>query len=253
MTPNNGPITEDDLQAYIDGELTSDRRALVESQLQDNPDEKMRVTAYQSQSHILHSAFDGILDEPVPARIMPSSRSNTVFNPLGIAAGIALFVAGSLTGWFAKDTNSIVSRPPNFTQHAVAAHRVYTKENRHAVEVVAAQEKHLVKWLSKRFGQSVKTPELSNFGYELVGGRLLAPVENVPAAQFMYQNEKLNRLTLYIRRVEKSETTSFRFEQKGAVTMFYWIDSPMAYALVGEVPRTQLLEISNKVYDQISK
>jgi anti-sigma factor RsiW len=166
---------------------------------------------------------------------------------------LALFVAESVTGWFAKDLEKVTAAPQQFTSHAVAAHRVYTKENRHAVEVVAAQEKHLVKWLSKRLGQKIKAPALGGFGYELVGGRLLAPVENVPAVHFMYQNEKLNRLTLYVRRAEKSETTSFRFERKGSVTMFYWIDSPMAYALIGEVPRAQLLEISNKVYDQISR
>ncbi len=47
-------------------------------------------------------------------------------------------------------------------------------EVRHPVEVTAAQQDHLVQWLSKRVGRPLKVPVLAAEGYELVGGRLLS-------------------------------------------------------------------------------
>ena len=40
-----------------------------------------------------------------------------------------------------------------FARQAVLAHVVYSPEVRHPVEVRAAQQEHLVQWLSKRLGR----------------------------------------------------------------------------------------------------
>jgi len=51
--------------------------------------------------------------------------------------------------------------------------------------------------LSKRLNRTLTIPSLHEYGFELVGGRLL-PGEDGPAAQFMYQNANGERLTLYM-------------------------------------------------------
>jgi anti-sigma factor RsiW len=70
-------------------------------------------------------------------------------------------------------------------------------ELRHPVEVNVSQEANLVQWLSKRLGRPLVVPNLTAAGYQLIGGRLL-PAEEETAAQFMYQNGKGERLTLYM-------------------------------------------------------
>ena len=70
---------------------------------------------------------------------------------------------------------------------ALAAHRTFAVEVRHPVEVDAAQEAHLVQWLSKRLGRPLVVPDLSATGYRLMGGRLL-PAGSGAAAQLMYEN-----------------------------------------------------------------
>lgn len=77
------------------------------------------------------------------------------------------------------------------------AHTVYAPEVCHPVEVTAAEQTHLVHWLSKRLGRTLKVPNLSAQGYELVGGRLL-PGDTGARAQFMFQNGAGTRLTLYL-------------------------------------------------------
>ena len=119
-------------------------------------------------------------------------------------------------------------------------------------EVGADQEEHLVRWLAKRLGASLKIPHLAAQGYALVGGRLL-PSERGPAAQFMYQDMKGQRLTLYVRvSSDAREQTAFRFTQENSVGVFYWLDGRIGYALSGETDRSELLRVAEAVYRQLN-
>ena len=60
------PITEADLQAFIDGRLADGRRVEVEAWLASRPDEALRVAQLRGQREALHDLYDPVLDEPVP-------------------------------------------------------------------------------------------------------------------------------------------------------------------------------------------
>ena len=97
-----------------------------------------------------------------------------------------------------------------------------------------------------------KTPHLAPQGYTLVGGRLL-PGERGPAAQFMYQDVKGQRLTLYVRiNNEVHAQTAFRFAQEKGVGVFYWLDGRIGYALSGDTDRSELLRVADAVYQQLN-
>jgi anti-sigma factor RsiW len=142
-----------------------------------------------------------------------------------------------------------------FVHQATAAFAVYTPEVRHPVEVDAAQQQHLVQWLSKRLNRPLKLPTLAPSGYELVGGRLL-PGDDGARAQFMYQNANGERVTLYVGAVEGAAgkgmgETAFRFSNEGSVASFYWVENGFGYALSGKLPRQGLLVLAEAVYRQI--
>jgi hypothetical protein len=60
----------------------------------------------------------------------------------------------------------------------------------------------------------------------------LLPGERGPAAQFMYQDAKGQRLTLYVRvSNDVHAPTAFRFAQENGVGVFYWLDGRLGYAL----------------------
>jgi anti-sigma factor RsiW len=108
------------------------------------------------------------------------------------------------------------------TNDAIAAHRIFSVELRHPVEVNADQEAHLVQSLSKRLGRELAEPDLASVGFRLMGGRLL-PAEDGPAAQFMYENGTGGRLTLYLRTGVGHEA-AFRYHEEGGIGAFYWSD-----------------------------
>jgi anti-sigma factor RsiW len=135
------------------------------------------------------------------------------------------------------------------------AHAAYVPEVRHPVEVAGSDEQHLVAWLSKRLGASVRAPSLVSDGYRLLGGRLLPPAGeegSAPVALFMYESAQGRRLSLLVRREPSGSATAFRFAQQGATNVFYWIDGPLGYALAGEIGRDELSTVAQSVYRQLN-
>ena len=247
-------IQEDDLQAYVDRRLDPARRVEVEKYLADNPGEAERVRAFETQNAMLRDLFDPVLDQPVPGRlpqVMKPGRHPVFRRYAGIAASLTGAV---MLGWFLRGAQQLSEiHATSLARQAAVAYAVYSPEILHPVEVGAAQEDHLVKWLSKRLGQPVKAPDLSPLGYEMVGGRLL-PGSEKPAAQFMYQDAHGQRLTLYLSiDVTGNRETAFRYAREGKVSVFYWVDGPLGYALSGDTSREQLLTVAEAVYRDLNR
>ena len=245
-------VTEDELHAYVEGVLPAGRAAEVEAYLAGRPDEAARVAAYREQIVALHREFDPIVDERLPHRLQFPRRHWMRVLPRW-AAVVAWFTLGGVTGWqlqayMAEQQTEEVTWP----RRAAIAHAVYSPEVRHPVEVGAEHEAHLVAWLSKRLGAPLKVPYLGGQGYQLVGGRLL-PGERGPVAQFMYQDSKGQRLTLYVRtNPDESGATAFRYADEHGVSVFYWLDRKLGYALSGEVAKDELLRLATAVHRQLN-
>lgn len=204
------------------------------------------------QAALLKRHFDSVLTEPIPAR-MYLRRPRWI----GYARVATVFVAGVAVGLgVAMLRETPPASNPNVAAAALAAraaraHLVFAAEVRHPVEVEAREQDHLVKWLSKRLGHPLKAPMLSGDGYELLGGRLLSGPEG-PVAQFMYQESGGKRLTLYVSRRNRAEpVTAFRFAREGTVSVFYWIDRDLGYALSGDIDKAALARVASTVYKQL--
>jgi anti-sigma factor RsiW len=164
------------------------------------------------------------------------------------AAAVAIFVLGCASGagvmWRLLDQGSGAVAGVGWENRALVAHAVYVPEVRHPVEVSVqgataqdsrAQEEHLQRWLTKRLDRPVKLFDLRAQGYELVGGRLL-PDSRGPCAQLMYQKigeASPQRVTVYLRNPDHATASAFRYERRGDLGMFYWVEGSTGYALVG--------------------
>ncbi len=255
MTDEHTAVSESDLQAFVDERLPPQRRAEVQAYLAAHPQEAARLQAYREQGAALHALFDPVLGEAVPTAMLYAPRRPPWQRWLthGVAAALYVLI-GIAGGWWLHGVQSPeVDVPESLVKQAASAHAVYTPEKRHPVEVTSEQEAHLVKWLSKRLGAPVHAPNLSAFGYQLVGGRLL-PAPNGAAAQFMFEGAQGNRLTLYVvQNTAAGGHTAFRFARSGDISLFYWIEGPLGYALVGKLERAELLKIATTVYHDISR
>jgi anti-sigma factor RsiW len=242
-------VTEAEVHSYVDGGLTEGARAEMEAWLRAHPEDAERARAYAEQNTLLHSLYNPVLDEPVPAALLAMHPRAWLL----YAAAAAIFALGIGLGWLVRGEFIIPQVVPvSLARLAATAHVVYAPEVRHPVEVTAREEDHLVGWLSKRLGTALKAPKLAPLGYDLVGGRLLSGPQG-PVAQFMYQDARGQRLTLYVSRQRgEPRDTAFRFSQEDRVSVFYWVDGNFGYALSGEVKRDQLLQVAEVVYKQLN-
>ncbi len=245
------PVTEAELHAYVDGLLPQARRGEIETYLGTQPEDARRVQGWREQNQALHGWFDAVLDEPLPLRMRAPVRRLPSLSRY--AAAVVWLVLGGVAGWYLHAFNADKSaEATGFARQAAIAHVVYSPEVRHPVEVGADQEAHLVAWLSKRLGATLKVPHLGQVGYQLVGGRLL-PGNRGPVAQFMIQDANGQRLTLYVGNATgDNQETAFRFAQERGVSVFYWLDRKLGYALSGEIDKAELLRVAKSVYQQLN-
>jgi len=261
------PITEADLQAYVDAVLPEARRREIEDYLMVHPEEAERVHAYQNQKQAIMALFNPVLDEPLPENLQALASPPLIavvdrhprrflarWSIERLAAGVVIALFSGVAGWMAHGQyppTENMARASLLPRQAAVAHVVFSPDVRRPVEIGAEHEDQLVAWLSKRLGTPVHPPKLGAHGYELIGGRLL-PGSSGPVAQFMYHDATGQRLTLYVSTEKNaSHNTAFRFAQEGPVNVYYWIDGKFGYAISAGIDKGELERVATAVYDQI--
>ena len=161
-----------DLHAYADGQLDDVGRVRVEARLAHDAEALESVRVWREQNEALRALYNPVLNQPVPQRLLAARPPRGRWPYYALAAG-AMGLAFGL-GWMSQSyrTDRFVDTAA-LPRRAAVAYAVYAPEVRHPVEVGADQQDHLVKWLSKRLGNELKVPVLTQQGYVLVGGRLL--------------------------------------------------------------------------------
>jgi anti-sigma factor RsiW len=254
---SNKPIVieEMELHAWVDGLLDDDRADAVESAIDGDAGLAARATAYADQNREIRNMFGGVADEPLPERLRAVnilSRHTRRRWLVPVAASVVWLAVGLAGGWFANgwlDGRALVEASHQVAGEAMSAHRVYSVEVLHPVEVFADQEAHLVKWLSRRLGHEIRTPNLAPLGFKLIGGRLLPAGGGEPAAHFLYEDETGQRVTVYVSLYASGQETAFRYEETQGGGAFVWLEPEMGYAIAGEIARESLLEVSKIVYE----
>ncbi|THK34987.1 anti-sigma factor [Ensifer sp. MPMI2T] len=262
MTDEFNTVSEDELHAYVDGQLSQPERERVEAWLERHPARAEEVRQWQAQAAALKSHFasyarsdDGDRTLVATGRAAPKVAPPPRGMLRRVAAGLLIFAAGALTGLYAPAIVApdrrlqIAEEPETLPRQAQSAFLIYASEVRHPVEVGANEQGHLATWLGKRLDHALRIPDLSAFGFSLVGGRLV-PVNGKAGAMLMYEDGTGQRLTVLLGRNTENRETSFRIASQGGVETFYWIDGGIGYAVTGEVPRELLQKVADECYRQ---
>ena len=251
MSKNERPVGEDDLTAYVDGELGAERSAIVEAWLKDHRQAAARVEADIAVNRKLAEALAPLGETSLPARfrienVERAMRARRLSAFTRMAAVFALLLVGSTGGWFMNGWVSARGPDVRIVDEAVLAHRLFVAEKRHAVEVSAEAKDHLGAWLGNRIGEPIEIPDLSDQGLTLVGGRLL-PGEDGPYGQIMYQDASGERLTLLLRAGSGRES-AFVFAGSGDARTLAWRSPELAFVLTGPFDRSRLVNIAHDIH-----
>ena len=256
MTDQDRNVTEDELHAYVDGELPGGAARCVEAWLAAHPDDAARVAAWRSQAELIRARYGAVANEKTPraaqcrAACVPRAVS-------GVGRGRRLRPSSPPSSPAAPPAGLRAAPRPRrpsdlrrFTADALEAYRLYVVEVRHPVEVPGDQRPHLVQWLSKRLGSPLRAPELEKMGLKLVGGRLL-PGPTGASAFFMYEAASGERFTLYCGHTSDQETALRYTPAESQRRVLLGGPQPVLRAQRAGGARTSSHAIAQAAYDQI--
>ena len=244
MIDRDSPVTEEELHAYVDGEVPADRLEAVTSWLAAHPEQAALVAAWRAQAEAIRARYGAVASEPVPDRLKldqvmrKDHSSGRSWTAMAAAAAVVAFLAGGATGWVAHGAATLT--PSSFdtiTAEALEAYKLYVVEVRHPVEVPGNERPHMTQWLTKRLGYQQYIPDLESMGLKLVGGRLLPGPTGVAAAFYMYEGASGERFTVYSAPATSQET-ALRYKEDDRFSAFYWVDDKHAYVVSGPADRS---------------
>lgn len=245
-------ISESDLHAYVDGQLDDARATEVSDYLQAHPAELERVRAYAAQKQAIRAALyqwsaqaESPLTRFLAQRLERKMSRRSHWSWFRHAAAMLLLVG---SGWWGHHIYQeyVEDRVPDFVEDATGAYLVFSHDRFRPVEITAAAKETMVSWFSRQLGEPVLVPDLRPLGLELIGGRLLG-TNMGPLAQLLYQDREGRRLALSISPDEAGVDEAVTITELNGVTVGYWRDDELAYALVAETTGEQLMAIASEL------
>lgn len=249
-------IGDNELLAYVDGQLTASQQAQVEAWLADHPQKAAEVAEWQAQSEAINKLYDHAAKEPIPPRLDPHAiaartrpaNDNNLWRMA--AAAVVILAIGTGIGWFGRGFEARPSAD-GFITAAIAAHELFSVQKAHAVEVPGEQTGHLTAWLSDTLDRRLAMPDLSAKGYTLLGGRILPTASN-PAAQIMYETPQGKRVSLYLTPRSSNDPDANHYVEIANLDALYWASDAVTCTIVGDLARAEMEDIASEVFKALS-
>jgi anti-sigma factor RsiW len=275
---------DDRLVAYLDGELEITERRAVEARLAADPAAAARLAALARSDNLVRLAFDEVMHEPVPDRLIAAALGETgaaeprivrfvqhrpgkpaapgrawrIALPLaasifGVLAGGGAVYLGSVAGGGGAPATETAAANDVWLDTAAGYFKLFVNTGDHAFVDLPASGDPREAWqrISQSLPQAVRLPDLKPWGLTYRGARLVL-VGGRPAAQLFYttDNKAIGPLTLIIGSSRRPDIPP-TFNRRQDVNLLYWRHQGRAYALVGQTDIGYLWGIGNDVAWQL--
>mgnify|MGYP007017177297 CR=1 FL=1 len=245
-------IDENDLHAFLDGQLTAEQEAVVLAWLESDPDARKRLHDYAEQKLLtaIGAAEAAHDSDPEHTRELADELGTRLQRSLGRrrplvwlrqAAAIVALVAA---GWTTNELyhHVIADRLPTYVVEATGAHLVFAEGPVPQVGASSPTGAELARLLSARLGEQVDIPELSPIGLKLVGGKVMGGMDHLLAG-LVYEDREGHRLTICLSPRDDGPADGLHMAEVGGVRVGYWSNGEQSYVIVADTSETQLQAI----------
>jgi anti-sigma factor RsiW len=245
-----GAVTELDLHAYIDGELSSERAADVEAAMAGDPALAARVRAFQADKQALIDAYRGLADMPIPAgllmaartgpaRKLPTHRGRNIV--LGFAGAAVLAACVLLTVTLHRPRDVPVEQAMTARDNASSPSREIKGNGLASIEAAGQA-------MSGMLGNPIQVPDLTRAGFTLVSAQIYGQ-QRSDAVQLRYQDGQQRLFTVFLR--PSAGPDMFEVTERGPVRICVWQNADLTAVMTGEMSTPELFRLASLTYSSL--
>jgi anti-sigma factor RsiW len=236
-------VTELDLHAYIDGELSPERAAAVEAAMAGDPALAERVRDFQADRQALVDTYRRLSDAPVPAALLkaastppPRHRRRIIgfafAGAAALAACLVLVLMPRAPGDPAIELAMTARDNARISSHELKGHDLAS------VDAAA-------KAMSDMLGNPMRVPDLSRAGFALVS----TDIYGSEAVQLRYVDARQRLFTVFLR--PSAGPDAFEVTERGPVRICVWQNADLTAVMTGEMSTPELFRLASLTYSSL--
>jgi anti-sigma factor RsiW len=237
-------ITDEEIHAYIDGELGEVRTADITALSQYDAELAARIAAFRADKAKLQDIYGPLIARPLPPawlhtidRARASERKRPQTRALfAMAASIALLVMAGLT-------YALLSAPG---KDAVVANALSARHDSLVMTAAAgtnATQEVADRTVQGELGTGVKAPDLRKLGYTLAGAHAAASGKGVTID---YRDDHNRMFTIYLQ--HSPGDARFDMLKRGATRICVWQDDVLSAVMMGDMSAPEMLRLATLAY-----
>lgn len=245
------PVSDGDLHAYIDGELSPQQAAAVETAMERDPSLAARVRNFKADKRAVAAAYGPLINAPVPAALLartltgssrpaPRSRSRRAIFALATVAALAAGVVLTLT-WRVPGDPTV--------ELALAARHMATTPARELDGQESASIQVVDQAMSRMLGIPTRVPNLQRAGFKLISVEIYGQTR-VDAVQLRYEDGARRLFTVFLR--PSAGPDAFKVTERGAVRICIWQNADLTAVMTGEMTTPELFRLASLTYSSLN-
>jgi anti-sigma factor RsiW len=250
---DSSALTDEDLSAFIDGELDEARDLAVVAAIAASPELSARVERLILDKDMIARVYGPLIELPIPDemrrmvtghRLQPKAiGSPRRFLPAAMALAAAIVAAVFAYPMLTRDSDPLVAEALAIRAGQVHAERQFTDSDLSA----EATRDGLVQ---AALAVPVKVPDLEKAGYRLVGISAYPDKGGRKALQLSYRGRDGVLFTMFMRQTAGGDR--FELSSRRNMQICVWQNDDLSVVMLGEMPAHEMLKVATATYADLN-
>jgi anti-sigma factor RsiW len=252
MTMEKTILSEEELHAFIDGELDDARAEAVAAAIAASPELSERVEHFVLDKDMIARAYGPLIDLPVPDSLRqavtgarpPARRTPVRFWPAAMALAAAIVAAV-----IAYPMLSNLGGDPLVTEaFAVRDGEVHAERQYAGTEIASAATRDQL--VETALSVPVKVPNLEKAGYTLTAITAYPDRGGHHALQLSYRDRNGVLFTMYMRQTAGGDR--FELSRRNDVQVCVWQNDDLSVVMLGRMSAHEMLRVATATYADLN-
>jgi len=251
---NKFVLTDEDINAFIDGELEEARSLAVAALIAESPELSERVERLMLDKDMIARVYGPLIEQPVPDALRrmvtghrptaEPARAPRRFLPVAMALAAAIVAAVLVYPKIA----GVEGDPLVAEALAVRSGEVHAERQYADIDVSAEATRDGL--VQAALAVPVKVPNLEKAGFKLVGISAYPDKNGHKALQLSYRDRSGTLFTMYMRQTAGGDR--FELSARNNMQVCVWQNDDLSVVMLGEMPAHEMLKVATATYADLN-